>query len=110
MLIGTSTQQRQNAPQGDYLQDDIARGLRASLVEVLSCTLADEGHPDFLKGVLSLARRQAGLYGIPWHDMIKSLCTMPELCGLISHLQECALTKYASWPTSPGSQPSGWTN
>jgi hypothetical protein len=71
------------------MQDDIFRGLRASLVEVLSCSLADQTRPDFVKGVLSLARRQADLYGIPWHDLIQSLCAMPELRGLISQLQGC---------------------
>lgn len=96
MLTSESAPKEQNAPQGDYLQDDIARGLRASLIEVLSSTLADEAHPDFLKGVLSLARRQADLYGIPWHDIMQSLCAMHELCGLISQLQECTLAKSAS--------------
>ena len=80
-----------------YLQDDVVRSLRTSLVEVLSTALADDqANPDFLKGVLSLARRQADLYGIPWHDIIRSLCTMPELCGLVSRLQECTLQESAS--------------
>jgi hypothetical protein len=95
MPTDTEIHQQQNGLQADYMQDDLARGLRASLIEVLSCTLADEAHPDFIIGVLSLARRQADLYGIPWHDMIRSLCKRPELCGLISQLQECTLAESA---------------
>lgn len=81
--------QNNNGSQGNYLQDDIARGLRTSLVQVLSATLADKAHPDFLKGVLTLARCQADLYDIPWHNLIQSLCAIPELYGLIAKLQEC---------------------
>ena len=91
-------QAENNGSHSSYLQDDIARGLRACLVEVLSCTLADEAQPDFLKGVLALARRQADLYGIPWHEMMQSLCKMPELGGLIAQLQECTLPRSASSP------------
>jgi hypothetical protein len=96
MQIDISIHSEHNSSQGDYVQDDIARGLRASLIEVLSSTLADQAHPDFLKGVLSLARRQAALYDIPWYEIMQSLCTMPELCGLISQLQECTLSESAS--------------
>ena len=95
MQVEISIHSEQNDARGDYVQDDIARGLRASLIEVLTSTLADQAHPDFLKGVLSLARRQAALYDIPWHDIMQSLCTMPELCGLISQLQECTLPESA---------------
>jgi hypothetical protein len=83
----------------DYMQDDIARCLRTSLVEVLTSALANESQLDFLKGVLSLARCQADLYGIPWHDLVQSLCAMPELCGLIPQLQESSLQGTASPPT-----------
>ena len=75
----------------DYVQDDIARCLRTSLIKVLVSALANNSQPDFFKGALSLARCQADLYGIPWHDLAHSLCTMPELCGLIPQLQECSI-------------------
>jgi hypothetical protein len=84
----------------DYMQDDIARCLRTSLVEVLTSALANHRQPDFFKGVLSLARCQADLYGVPWHDLVQSLCAMPELCGLIPQLQECSAKGTASRPTS----------
>jgi hypothetical protein len=71
-----------------YLQDDVARGLRTSLIEVLGRALADnEANPNFLKGVLSLARSLAALYGIPWCDLAQSLCARPELCCLVLRLQ-----------------------
>jgi hypothetical protein len=98
--MNMSVLQAENGPTSSYLQDDIARGLRACLVEVLSCTLADEAQPDFLKGVLALARRQADLYGIPWHEMMKSLCAMPELGGLVAQLQECTPQRPASSPAN----------
>jgi hypothetical protein len=91
MLQDNNIPRGYSSSEGDYLQDDIARGLRTSLVQVLSSTLADQAHPDFLKGVLMLARRQADLYDIPWHDLIRSLCALPELVGLVSRLQECSL-------------------
>jgi hypothetical protein len=75
----------------DYMQDDIARGLCASLTKVLTSALANYSPPDFFKGVLSLARCQADLYGISWHDLVRSLCAKPELCGLIPQLQECSI-------------------
>jgi hypothetical protein len=89
-----------DGPSAGYLQDDIARCLRTSLVKVLTSALANNSPPDFLKGVLSLARCQADLYGIPWHDLVQSLCAMPELCGLIPQLQECSAKGTASRPTS----------
>ena len=75
--------------QAHYLEDDIERGLRASLVAVLTTALSgNETNLDFLKGVFSLARSQAALYDIPWPDMIRSLCTVPELRCLVSQLQD----------------------
>ena len=71
-----------------YLQDDIARGLRASLTVVLAAALAGEwANIDFLKGVFSLASSQAALYGIPWTELIADLHSAPELEGLIENLQ-----------------------
>jgi len=88
MSIELDTQWAGNHTSTQYLQDDVVRGLRACLVEVLATTLADEeANPDFLKGVLSLARSLAALYGIPWCDLVQSLCAMPELCCLILRLQ-----------------------
>ena len=75
-------------PCAQYLQDDVVRVLRTSLVEVLGTALGDdEANPDFLKGVLSLARSLAALYGIPWCDLVRSLCAVPELCCLVLRLQ-----------------------
>jgi hypothetical protein len=76
-------------PSCRYLEDDIARGLRASLTAVLATALAGEwANYDFLKGVLSLASSQAALYGIPWTELIANLSKTPELEGLIQELQE----------------------
>ena len=83
-----------------YMQDDVTRCLRTSLAKVLGSTLANNSEPDFLKGVLSLARCQADLYGILWHDLVKHLCTMPELCGLVGQLQKCSVQGRASLPES----------
>jgi hypothetical protein len=99
-LIHMNILPAENGSQNDYVQDDIARGLRACLVEILSCTLADEAQPDFIKGVLALARRQADLYGIPWHDIMQSLCEMPELNGLVAQLQECTQHRPTSSSTA----------
>ena len=77
---------RENGDQ--YFEDDIARGLRASLVAVLSAKLASkEASFDFLQGVLSFAQRQAGLFGISWPELMASLCARPELLGMIQELQ-----------------------
>ena len=71
-----------------YLQDDITRGLRASLMAVLTTALTGEwANYDFLKGVFSLASSQAALYGIPWTELIVSLHGAPELEGLTEELQ-----------------------
>lgn len=59
---------------GEYQQDDIARGLRAALIAVLTTSFASGSiNYGFLQGVLSLARNQAALYGIPWVDVISGL-------------------------------------
>jgi len=71
-----------------YWDDDIARGLRASLTAVLSAKLAcDEGSFDYLAGVLSFAQRQASLFGISWPELMASLCAKPELLSMIQQLQ-----------------------
>jgi hypothetical protein len=88
MLTELGSQWTGNSSNVHYLQDDLVRGLRTSLVEVLGTALADdEANPYFLTGVLSLARSMATLYGIPWCDLVQSLCAMPELCCLILRLQ-----------------------
>jgi hypothetical protein len=63
-----------------YRQDDIARGLRASLVAVLATALST-GSADYryLQGLLTLAQSQAALYGIPWVDVVSSLRQLPNL-------------------------------
>ena len=71
-----------------YLQDDVERGLRASLISVLTTALSDEGaSADYLKGVLDLARSQAALYGIMWGDLLARLSDVPELWKLTLTLQ-----------------------
>jgi HEAT repeat protein len=63
-----------------YQQDDIARGLRATLVAVLTSAFSSgSASYSFLQGVFSLAQSQAALYGIPWVDVIASLRDLPEL-------------------------------
>jgi hypothetical protein len=75
--------------EGCYLQDDVERSLRASLIAVLSAVLADEeASAEYLKGVLDLARSQAALYGIPWCDLLARLRDVPELWNLDLTLQD----------------------
>jgi HEAT repeat protein len=76
----------------NYRQDDIARGLRASLVAVLATALAG-GSADrsYLQGVFSLAQSQAALYGIPWVDVVSSLCELSHL-PVVARLQNSADT------------------
>ena len=72
-----------------YHQDDVFRGLRTSVVSVLSAALGHEqASPGYLKGVLALARSQAALYGIPWCDVVASLRAVPELWGMVFLLQD----------------------
>ena len=74
---------------GSYFQDDVERGLRTSLISVLSAVLADEGaSAEYLKGVFDLARSQAALYGIPWCDLLVRLHENPELWNLVLTLQD----------------------
>ena len=62
MSTELSAQWAANVTGAQYLQDDVVRVLRTSLVEVLGTALADsEANPDFLRGVLSLARSLAPL-------------------------------------------------
>jgi hypothetical protein len=83
---GDQLEWEQDAPK--YGQDDIARGLRASLVAVLSTKLAGhEASFDYLNGVLAFAQRQAGLFGISWPELMAGLCSSPELLGMIRELQ-----------------------
>jgi hypothetical protein len=92
MMRCSLTQQIQEEPLGtcnQYLPDDIARGLQASLVAVLMTALSGQGtSPDFLKGVLSLAQSQAALYGISWSWLVQNLCNKPELYCLVQRLQD----------------------
>jgi hypothetical protein len=75
--------------EGRYLQDDVERGLRTSLIAVLAAVLADErASAEYLKGVLDLARSQASLYGIPWCDLTARLKDVPELENLDLTLQD----------------------
>jgi hypothetical protein len=75
--------------EGCYLQDDVERGLRTSLISVLTAALADEGaSTEYLKGVLDLARSQAALYGISWCDLLVRLREVPELWNLALTLQD----------------------
>ena len=72
-----------------YLQDDVFRGLRTSLVSVLSAALADgRASSGYLAGILALARSQAALYGIAWCDVVVSLRDVPELWNLVLRLQD----------------------
>ena len=72
-----------------YFQDDVERGLRTSLISVLSAALADEGaSAEYLKGIFDLARSQAALYGIPWCDLLMRLHDVPELWNLELTLQD----------------------
>jgi hypothetical protein len=73
-----------------YRQDDIARGLRASLVAVLATALSS-GCADYryLQGVFTLAQSQAALYGIPWVDVVSSLRQLPNL-PFVDRLQSSA--------------------
>lgn len=72
-----------------YLQDDVERGLRTSLISVLSAALADEAASgEYLKGIFDLARSQAALYGIPWRDLLMRLHDVPELWNLVLSLQD----------------------
>ena len=62
-----------------YRQDDIVRGLRASLLAVLATSLASErANDDFLKGVFAITQSQAALYGIPWIELVESIRGTPE--------------------------------
>ena len=80
----------------NYRQDDIARGLRASLVAVLATALAS-GSADrsYLRGVFSLAQSQAALYGIPWVDVVSSLRELSDQL-VVDHLQNSAIVYLGS--------------
>ena len=72
----------------NYRQDDIMRGLRASLLAVLATSLAsDRANDDFLKGVFAITQSQAALYGIPWVELVESIRGTPEFDHLIQELQ-----------------------
>jgi hypothetical protein len=93
MAIGRATIAVGHRTHEYYQQDDISRGLRASLVAVLAATLtSSETNFDYLRGVFSLARSQAALYGIAWSDVICSLQNAPELWCLVGKLQTGALS------------------
>jgi hypothetical protein len=110
MSIGDRAPLGQNKACDQYLQDDVARGLRASLVAVLATALnGSRANFDFLKGVFSLARSQAALYGIPWHDFVASLCDAPELGCLVRDLRDGVCLEYVTGlraiPETKNSQP-----
>jgi hypothetical protein len=72
----------------NYRQDDIVRGLRASLLAVLATSLAsDRANDDFLKGVFAITQSQAALYGIPWIELVESIRDTPEFDSLIQELR-----------------------
>ena len=75
--------------ESSYLQDDVERGLRTSLISVLTVVLADDGaNAEYLKGVFDLARSQAALYGISWCDLLTRLRDVPQLWNLVLTLQD----------------------
>jgi hypothetical protein len=90
MVLGAAASTRdEGRVECSYLQDDVERTLRASLVAVLSAALADEGaSAEYLKGVFDLARRQSALYGIAWCDLLERLRRVPELGNLELVLQD----------------------
>jgi hypothetical protein len=76
-----------------YCQDDVQRGLRASLVAVLSAALAGgSANSDFMRGVFTIVRTQAALCGVSWYDLMFSLRDVPELWSLVGRLQDGAAT------------------
>jgi len=88
---GVTRSHRQEPSESDahYLQGDIVVNLRASLIAVLANALArDEATPDFLNGVIALARSQAALYDIPWSQLVRELGRRPELGHLARRLRD----------------------
>ena len=72
----------------NYRQDDIVRGLRASLLAVLATSLSsDRANDDFLKGVFAITQSQAALYGVPWIELVESIRGTPEFDSLIQELR-----------------------
>jgi hypothetical protein len=72
----------------NYHQDDIVRGLRASLLAVLATALASErANDDFLKGVFAITQSQAALYDVPWVELVQSIRGTPEFDNLIEELR-----------------------
>jgi hypothetical protein len=64
--------------------EDLAGGLQATLVSVVITALTEkERDPAFLEGALSLARSMAAYCGVPWRDMVLSLCCTPELWHVV---------------------------
>jgi hypothetical protein len=83
-----------------YYQDDIVRGLRASLAAVLTTAYASgSGNYAFLEGVLSMAQNEASLYGVPWVDVISGLCDLGDP-PLVAWLQE-GMPGYQEQPANP---------
>ena len=88
-MLASSVMMEECQESHGYLQDDVFRGLRTSLVSVLSAALADgRASSGYLAGTLALARSQAALYGIAWCDVIASLHDVPELWNLVLRLQD----------------------
>jgi hypothetical protein len=92
IVLGTIQGARdEGRDEGYYLQDDVERGLRTSLISVLTAVLADgEANAEYLKGVFDLARSQAALYGISWCDLLTQLHDVPQMWNLVLALQECS--------------------
>jgi hypothetical protein len=87
--VTRSYQQEPSDSDAHYLQGDIVVNLRASLIAVLAHALArDEATPDFLNGVIALARSQAALYDIPWSQLVRDLGQRPELRHLARRLRD----------------------
>lgn len=57
-----------------YFRDDIAQGLQAVTVAILSSAEAHgRTNLEYIRGALDLARAQALNYGIPWASLVRDI-------------------------------------
>ena len=65
-----------------YFQDDIAQGIVAVSVAMLSTAVAHGGtNVEYCRGVLDMARAQALNYGLPWPSLARTLDETLSECG-----------------------------
>ena len=86
-----------------YFRNDIAQGIMAVSVAMLSAAAAHGGgNVEYCRGVLDTARAQALAFGVPWSEMSDSLRGVLAETGRADLLETMAASLPTAHPMAAG--------